>query len=282
MLLRDAVGVAAPFLVVAALVFGSLTSLVAVLRQRNPALWLAFGAVLGPVALLLVLLAPPARCRTCGEPTSGFASDCPTCGGDVRLRRPAHPSAGRSRVPVAIGEPATDDAGAEATVARGRRPSVSPLPDHEPDAVPGDLPLRLAAVGAHRPTLVPDPPATLNGLPEAARNRLDLSMIAIGVYVRGTESLLAGSRYLVARTHDRLIIVGPIEPSNRHVELDLPLAGLQVDAVADRLVLSGRDPGASGRPFALAFMSLVPLAGRAVDDALLEHRDIGFDAVGSS
>ena len=148
--------------------------------------------------------------------------------------------------------------------------------------MPGDLPLRLAAVGAHRPTLVPDPPATLDGLPEAARNRLDLSMIAIGVYVRGTESMLA-----------RLEVPGGPDPrsadhrrTDRAVEQACrarPSArGLQVDAVADRLVLSGRDPGASGRPFALAFMSLVPLAGRAVDDALLEHRDIGFDAVGSS
>ena len=58
---------------------------------------------------------------------------------------------GRSRVPVAIGEPATDDAGAEATVARGRRPSVSPLPGHEPDAVPGG------------PAAPPRPPSALTG-----------------------------------------------------------------------------------------------------------------------
>ena len=280
MLLRDAVGVAAPFLVIAALVFGSLTSLVAVRRQRNPALWLAFGAILGPVALLLVLMAPPARCRTCGEPTSGFDSDCPTCGADVRLRRPAHPAHNGSPVPVTLGEPATDVASAEPTVARRRRAAVSPLSGAGSAAPEAGLPLRLEAVGAQRPRLLPDPPASLQGLPEAARNRLDLTMIAIGVYVRGTESLLAGSRYLVARTHDRLIVVGPIEPSNSHVELDLPLAGLEADAVADRLVLSGQEPG-SGRRFALAFMSIVPLAGRAIDDALLEHRDAGVDAVGS-
>ena len=284
MLLRDALGVAAPLLAIAALVFGPGTSLVAARRQRNPALWLAFGAVLGPIALLLVVLAPPARCRSCGEPTNGFASDCQTCGADVRLRRAAHPAQEGPVVPVALSEPAPDVALAPPTVTRRRRSSVSRVSDPEPapDAGRDDLPVRLAAVGAQRPRLVPDPSPAPTFLPEAARNRLDLTMIAIGVHVRGSESLLAGSRYLVARTHDRLIVVGPIGPSDHHVELDLPLAGLEVDVIADRLVLSGRDPAESGRRFILAFISVVPLAARAVDDALLEHRGGEANAIGSS
>lgn len=301
MFLRDALGVAAPFLAIAALVFGPATSLAAARSQRNPALWLAFGAVLGPVALLLVLMAPPARCRACGEPTSGFAADCDICGADVRLGRPGHgspdhPTPAADDLPpgdASAGLPARRDpaallaaeaVGRSPAVTRRRPPRVTALADPEPPlgADRDDLSQRLAAVGAQRPRLLPDPLPMTRSLPAAARDRLDLTMIAIGVYVRGSESLQAGSRYLVARTNDRLIIVGPIEPSDDHVELDLPLAGLEADTIADRLVLSGTDPAASGRRFVLAFMSIVPLAGRAVDDALLERRDGGSNAVGVS
>ncbi len=71
-------------LAVWAIVFG-LTGMIVARRRRRPALpWLVFGAILGPVASVLVATAPPARCPTCRTLTVGWAATCPGCGRDTR------------------------------------------------------------------------------------------------------------------------------------------------------------------------------------------------------
>ena len=63
-------------LVLVAGVFAPLTGWFAPRRSRQPVLWFLFGAVLGPVALALLAIAPPGRCpsRANGPSPAGRAS----------------------------------------------------------------------------------------------------------------------------------------------------------------------------------------------------------------
>lgn len=260
--MHDAILAAAPFLAVVALVFGPLAAWSAARRQRNPAVWLLFGALLGPVALLLIRAAPPARCSNCSEPTVGFERRCSTCGVDLRTAQ---------RTPPA-GSPAADE--------QLEPPRLHSVPDQSSDAagdprrsgtrrrdLPEDArPDRLSAIGARRPSA--DTTIATDAL---GGTRLDLTLLAMGVLVVGSEPLLQGSRYLIARTHDRLLIIGPIEASPEHVELDLPLAGVEANFVADRLVITGTSDGRARRSLLLAFQSVAGLTATAVDQAIMER-----------
>jgi hypothetical protein len=47
--------------------------------------WFAYGAILGPVASGLVLMAPPGSCPNCGQRVRGWSWTCVTCGQDLRI-----------------------------------------------------------------------------------------------------------------------------------------------------------------------------------------------------
>jgi hypothetical protein len=163
----------------------------------------------------------------------------------------------------------------------GMRPLFAPggmaeRHDEDPDARVA----RLVALGARRPLLPPGPEAVARASSNV-RPRHDLTMLAIGVFVSGTERLQPGSRYLIARTSDRLIVIGPVESSPEHVEIDLPIAGVEANFVPDRLVISGWRTGRAKRRFVLAFHALAGLTATAIDEALMERIDPVADAVGS-
>jgi hypothetical protein len=268
-MLHDAVRAAAPALAVAALIFGPISAWMAARLQRNPAIWLVFGAVLGPFAVAILALAPPARCPNCAEPTAGFETRCAACGVDVHSRTLAD---GGSVIP----DPGPSLGHAVAIQAPG--PVLRSLPDvparsvGEPRRIagrwggaPGDArPARLSAVGAHRPlTGATIGEVVLDG------TRPDVTLLAMAVLVLGAEPLHSGSRYVIARTHDRLLIIGPIEASDEHVEFTLPLAGVEANFVADRLVISAVTDHRSRGALVLAFQSVASLTGHPVDEAIM-------------
>jgi hypothetical protein len=261
--LHEAILAAAPALGVLALAFGPLAAWLAARRQRNPALWLLFGAILGPIALVLIQVAPPRRCWNCSEPTAGFESRCSTCGADLRTPHATSPAELAAAVPDEWTEPrvlrSVPDPRHDVTLAA--RIAAQDLEGAA--GVAGGRPDRLSAVGARRPAsssgIAADPP----------EGRPDVTMLAIGVLVRSSEPMLPGSRYLIARTHDRLHIIGPIEASDQHVELDMPLAGIEANFIADRLVITGKADD-SRHSILLAFQSVAGMAGRPVDQAIME------------
>jgi hypothetical protein len=63
-----------------ALGFGLVSARMAAWLDRSVPVWFVFGAVLGPIALVLLWLAPPAWCRTCLMPTRGMLRACWWCG----------------------------------------------------------------------------------------------------------------------------------------------------------------------------------------------------------
>ena len=45
-------------------------------RARNPGTWFVLGALIGPIALALLAVAPPGRCPECDSVIDGWAAAC--------------------------------------------------------------------------------------------------------------------------------------------------------------------------------------------------------------
>lgn len=258
---------AAPLLALAAIAFGTLAAWLAARQQRNPAVWLVFGALLGPIAVALLIAAPPAVCPTCSERTVGFEQICSVCGFSLRRSPPVvTPVMGALAVPT---ESRVDEAGGgDGRAGRWLRS----VPDAEAIAAAADQAQaasadtsRLSAVGSHRPAAT-----SANTSGSAAGTDREVTILAIGVFVQGSEGLLAGARYLIARINDRLRVMGPVDAATKQVELDLPLAGVEANAIGDRLVISGRRSGRNGRAYTLAFQAVASMTRTPVDEALME------------
>lgn len=66
------------------LVFGPAAAYVAAGRARRASAWFAFGAILGPIALVILRSAPPGHCPVCGAPVPGWLWFCVWCSTDFR------------------------------------------------------------------------------------------------------------------------------------------------------------------------------------------------------
>lgn len=67
-----------------ALAFAALSAWLAARRARVPAVWAVFGALLGPIAIVLLAAAPPGSCPRCEEPLPGWPARCSRCGLSLR------------------------------------------------------------------------------------------------------------------------------------------------------------------------------------------------------
>ena len=162
-----------------------LTGSIAFRRDRPPAAWFIFGALSGPLALAILLVAPPGRCPRCDAIVHGWPASCTSCGrrfGGASLVSLAQASAevtGRSadeatghEAPEPIGQPAAtigQPAGAEirrparATTRRAPFMPVTPAADRPLEFEPRRIDARrrrasepwVLDVPAHSPSLVP-------------------------------------------------------------------------------------------------------------------------------
>jgi hypothetical protein len=120
-------------------VFGLASAWIAARRDRVRAIWFGYGAILGPVALVLVWLAPRGYCPVCLTPGRGWLTTCWWCGsslGGSSTRRP---------------RPAPTDA-TDATVLTDRTPSALwPAPVTQPAP-----PMQSEPVGVMDPAITSD------------------------------------------------------------------------------------------------------------------------------
>jgi hypothetical protein len=224
-------------LVIWVIVFAPLAGWLARGRARSPVVWSLFGAVLGPAAATLLVLAPPGRCPVCRNQVVGWPQLCPTCGRDLRSQPIDVAREAAARRASLISTPADQMVGARAGPVPG-----APIAGLDAGALPG----RAATALGLRPTSVsapfslpPLPPSSL--LP--AESDGGPGILGSGVFVGGSESLQVGSRYLLARVGDELHALGPVHVSPATIAARVPLRGVAPTFVEDRLLLAPTEPG---------------------------------------
>lgn len=242
---RTTIDLALPILfVVSAIIFGPLSAWLAIARERSATIWFAYGLLIGPIAPLLIAIAPPGRCRVCGEPSRGWLQRCEWCGSALDgSERPALIVAGPGR-PAAI--PGTGSA-------TGAGRSAANL-------------AAVGAVSAASMTAAPSAwPAAGQDRDAATRGSSDTEILATGVFVGGSVHLSLGARYAIARRKRTFEVLGPVDIAPGVLRLEHPMAGLDATVVADRLVVTEKT---TGRPtFVIVFQSLTVQEGVDLESA---------------
>lgn len=277
--------------------FGLAASIAAGRLDRPRPLWLALGAVLGPLALIVLRIAPPGQCRSCGSPTRGWLNTCWWCGNDVRGRRPAaatagspgaEPSAGaslsreRTRSTEPLREPRLDrrdaptappaasprDAVGNDQLAGARPASITAMPWSRPDASrdvgdsPGQWRSPVGQPGIASGGLAPSHGHAAGSLaPTHGEAPLGL---ATAVYVTGNTDLKPGFRYGIAIQDAWFRVLGPIETDPSTIALERPIAGMIARSVDGRLILG------NAQGLVLAFMAVAGPGTQDVATAIAE------------
>jgi hypothetical protein len=248
--------------------FGAAAGWLALRHRRNAAVWAALGAVLGPVALVIVSVAPPGRCWSCATPTRGWLTICGWCGEDVRGPHQPEPAPTRAASLTVIDGAGGGSASAATTRRRQRSKRKDVVAPASSGADPGPQAPAAPAGGLARPARVQRlQSARGNGSISAATvaaERLERESIAhaaqeprefavaSAIYVTGSKGLLAGGRYRIAILSDVLQILGPVHVDPWAVAFERTLEGVEAIASQDRLVIT-----AQGRaPLTLVFMSV--------------------------
>jgi hypothetical protein len=233
--------------------------------------WAVFGIALGPGALLVAWLAPPAACVACGTPTVGWLRRCAECGANVRtgfVKEPATEQPALSRtgtetlsrrgkqaIEATAGTAATRSATAGTAAARSATArSATARTAAARSATGGKTVARKATAGTStaRPAATGTggrtgatagpararPQATDTTEPSAEDGPVAL---ATGVYAGGSIGLEIGHRYTIARSGEEIVIVGPVETAPTAIAHRRDLVRIDPVGVDDRLVITGTD-----------------------------------------
>ena len=250
-------------LVISAIVFGPLSAWLAVARDRSALIWFAYGLLLGPIAPLLIAIAPPGRCRVCGERSRGWLDRCVACGS---------PLDGSTRVAVtmASGAATGPSSGSQGTPPASARSGANL-------AAVGAVPATAVKAAGPMPPATTAPPATA---PSAARSATaESEILATGVFVGGSVHLSLGARYAIARRKRTFEVRGPVDVAPGVLRLEHPLAGLDATVVADRLVVTEKT---TGRPkFVMVFQTLSVMEGIDLEAAFGNRRKPRARAAGA-
>ena len=230
-------------LVVSGIIFAPMASWLAVQRGRSWAAWFAFGVALGPIAVGLLLAAPPGRCPSCGTRTRGWPRQCEGCGFEFRSGQAGSAEVDVISAPTSIASHAPEPAG----VIR----HITPLP------APTEPGRRSATALGRRPI----PPTEL----PAARSISTVAILGSAIFMGGNAALQIGSRYLLARVGTKLHLLGPIHISPSAVAARVTLADVEVAVLSDRLLITGR----GGSEVSLAFSSVAAEPGVDLEQQLL-------------
>lgn len=274
--MTDPIGSIGLLIVVSATIFGPLTGWFAGRRDRHPVVWLLFGALLGPIALVLVATAPPGRCPLCDSQVFGWPRSCAVCGGPFREVGPAW--SGRIQEPEAPGVAAPADGTPGRTFG-----SADPAPT-ERSTAPIPLPVGRAARTRRverGPDAEPRPAFSTERGGERLTHGSDHAAIdpgevlATAVYFGGTARLVVGSRYVIVRHDAVLRLLGPVDRDPSAVALERPLANLTATAIGERLVITeGPEERVS---LALALGAFAGASGPQLEVALAVRDDRAGD-----
>lgn len=247
-------GVPLPILAVvgSAIVFAPLSSWLALQRGRSWAAWFFFGMVLGPIAVALLVAAPPGRCPACGTRMRGWPRVCPGCGlaftADAAAVAPEALVADRGAGPDPVAAAASTPAPLviPGRTARSARPA-DPLPDPIPEPIPRPAPsLAWWPPGDDAPITTSVP----GGGPGDA-------ILGSGIFMGGSVPLQIGSRYLLARVGTELQALGPTHVSPSAVAARVRLTGTETTVVDDSLLIAATS-GDGGPTLSFASVAAEP------------------------
>jgi hypothetical protein len=214
------------------------------------AVWMVFGALLGPVALILLWVAPPGRCATCQASVRGWTTTCEWCGNKVAVRAGSTPASADLSKVAPMATPAAAAAAASGTDIRRTIESTSDARIRE----------RLTSIGARRGD---DGAAPLTAVPDLNDRRI----LASGIYITGTLSLVTGSRYALEVGGGSLRVLGPVDIDPSTVALTQDLAGMEATGFDERLILTFGGGGRHG--MVLVFSALEGASAAGVSAAIL-------------
>jgi hypothetical protein len=229
--------------------------------------WFVLGGIIGPLAVVLLLVAPPGACPECGARIRGWPRACEACGASLGGA-------------VSVAGPASAPQAAPATGPVVVRTISGPVET----GTPRPRPVLVPSPSAERPVLVEPRSEPVGAVAAADRTDRDAArrryrheedlvapgarLIGSGIYLGGTAPsstkvarLEVGDRYGLARDGDELHILGPVTIDPERVVARVPIAGAEVELVADRLVVQG---GPAARGLALAFANLSVARGTDV------------------
>jgi len=232
-----------------AIVFGALAARMARSVSRPVALWALYGAILGPVALLLLRVAPPGRCRRCESRVHGWEFVCRFCGEDVQgapdrrtptgpMQREVGPEPPVLTVTPSIVDPLVAPPRAANTRNVDLPTALSAAPRRPQPAGPAPVPVPAPEVAAGRPVV---PEARLRrrrGREKAEPGRT----VGAGLFLTGSASLQPGFRYAIAVSETRLRILGPLDIDPEKVVVDRDLAPFDAVVTDDRVMLTEGSP----------------------------------------
>ena len=148
--------------------FAVLAGYLAEVRSRSVTRWSAYGAILGPLAAIIVWVAPPGRCGRCGTAVRGWSGTCDTCGADMRevaaARSTSAPPASPSWTTPASATPAAaGPVSAAPSIASARAAAIGDLTlsAGAPPPAPSLLAPSTMPAPAIRPALTPSNGTTL-------------------------------------------------------------------------------------------------------------------------
>ncbi len=236
-----------PLLALSATLFGPVAGWFAGRRDRHPVVWLVFGALLGPLALLVLAVAPPGRCPTCDASVAGWPSRCPICETpfSARTRGQVGKRPLRARA-VEFDEGMTGAGGRGSPIPLPVGRAARPRSERRGEGSVGVL----AGGTVARPSDLHSIEAT--------------DVLATGVYFGGTARLIVGSRYAIARHGTQLWLLGPVDRDPAIIALERSLSAVTATAIGDRLIISE----ARGDRLAIAFGALAGANGPQLELAL--------------
>jgi hypothetical protein len=227
-------------IVVVAGVCAPLSGWLAMQRARNPVVWFVYGALIGPLAPLLLVAAPMGSCPRCGRRSVGWSAQCVECG--ARLggvfdessdTPPARPSpaapAARVRESVGVATPPAPSSPARTPASTAATVPTPPAPV-APWANGGVASMR-ARVPGSAPGLAPGQDLTTSGASTG-------QVLATAVYLSGNAGLEIGACYAIARVDDRIRVFGPVDTGQLTVRHERPIDEGEVVALDDRLIIT--------------------------------------------
>lgn len=218
---------------------------------RNPAIWFVLGALTGPIALALLVFAPPGRCPLCDTEVHGWASSCDRCGASLAfgsLGEPGRaPRADRSGDGPAPAPVAFRTLGARVAPVDGDRPppSIAPTPigsargSTRRDSRSGwpARPMVSPTSMGMRPTFTASNYVAATTPEEITAGEV----LSTGVYISGNAGLEIGACYAIARDGDQLRVFGPVDAGELKVRHEGAVLDFEVTAMDDRVIISGRE-----------------------------------------